>query len=78
MGTTFAIFNWSGNIPVVIDWFIIKVRHSDISFAMYFNITVLRLSCPQLCERFRLDRYRIVVVLSISLKLKVDRGRVLR
>ena len=51
MGTTFAIFNWSGNIPVVIDWFIIKVRHSDISFAMYFNITVLRLSCPQLCER---------------------------
>ena len=78
MGITFAIFNWSGNIPLVIDWFIIRVRHSDISFAMYFNVTVLRLSCPQLCEGFKLDRYRIVVALSINLKLKVDTVWVVR
>ena len=37
IGTTFATFNWSGNMPVVIDWLIISVIHSHISFAILFS-----------------------------------------
>ena len=44
IGTTFATFNWSGNMPVVIDWLIISLRHSHISFAIRFSVIALRLS----------------------------------
>ena len=72
IGTTFATFNWSGNMPVVIDWLIISVIHSHISFAILFSVIALRLSWPQLCNGVNLDRWCIVVALSICSKLKVD------
>ena len=65
IGTTFATFNWSGNMPVVIDWLIISVRLSHISFTILFSVIALGLSWPQLCDRGNLDRWLIVVALSI-------------
>ena len=35
---------------MVIDWLIIRVRHSHISFAKHFSVIALRLSWPQLCD----------------------------
>ena len=57
-------------MAVVIDWLIISVIHSHISFAILFSVIALRLSWPQLYDGVNLDRWCIVVALCS--KLKVD------
>ena len=72
IGTTFANFRFSGKDPVEMDWFIISVIQSLISLAIDFRMALLMLSCPQLLEGFRLDKYCRVVALLIVLNLKVE------
>ena len=72
IGTTFANFRFSGKDPVEMDWFIISVIQSLISLAIDFRMALLMLSCPQLLEGFRLDKYCRVVALLIVLNLKLN------
>ena len=48
MGTIFAIFNLSGTVPVMKDWFIIWARGVEISLIVLRIISVEMLSNPGL------------------------------
>ena len=65
-----AIFNLSGKIPVVNDWFNIKVSGDEINGLISFNNIVETLSWPELCFAFNLLIIFFTVSCSISSKLK--------
>ena len=58
MGTTFAIFNWSGNIPVLLDWFIIKeldLTKHDVSKTWGVLRQIIGLTGPKVSQNLKFD-----------------------
>ena len=68
MGITLAIFNWSGKIPVMSDWFIIILIGVIKAGDRYFNRLVDIPSCPD--DGFDFSEFNVFFNFSSSIKSK--------
>ena len=68
---TFAIFNLSGNIPVIRDWLIIKVNDGTIDGLINFSNSVEIESYPALLFGLKQLITLVTIFSDVNLKVKV-------